>query len=157
MRRFTDNQGREWPITVNVAAVKRVRTLAGVDLLGLLDPQQQVAEKLADPVTLCDVLFAVVAPEADARGVTSAAFGEAMAGDAIDSATHALMEEVVDFFPNAQRRELGHKVLKAADLYAKMQTDAALKDLADKTPEAIAGALWEKHGPQSGNAPESSD
>lgn len=157
MRRFTDNDGREWVVSVNVAAVKRVRALTGVDLLGLLDPSSCVAEKLADPVTLCDVLFAVVSPDADKRGVASECFGAAMGGDAIDSATAALMAEVVDFFPSAQRRELGHKLLAAAQVIATRQAEAMANAARETTPEAIAEQVLSGAGIQSTSAPESSD
>ena len=35
MRIFKDNAGRTWTVSVDVAAVKRARSLAGVDMLDL--------------------------------------------------------------------------------------------------------------------------
>ena len=37
MRTFEDNAGRTWTVEVNVAALKRAKGLAGVDLMGVLD------------------------------------------------------------------------------------------------------------------------
>ena len=103
MRTFKDNAGRTWTISLTVSAVKRVRDLAKIDLLDLANGR--VIERLsADPVTLCDALYAACKPQADAEGITDEAFGEAMAGDAIEHASKALVEELIQFFPNARER-----------------------------------------------------
>ena len=59
-----------------------------------------------DPILLCDVVYVLCKPEADQQNVTDEQFGQAMAGDAIEHATTALLEELVDFFPLARRRVL---------------------------------------------------
>ena len=57
MKTFTDNAGRTWTVQVNVAAVKRVRGLVGIDLYKLVDDGFQALAKLvSDPVQLADVL-----------------------------------------------------------------------------------------------------
>ena len=114
MRTFTDNAGRTWTVALNVAAIKRVRDLAKVDLLDLAGGQ--VIEKLVvDPVTLCDVLFAVCKTQADLAQVTDIQFGEAMAGDAIELASKALIEELIQFFPNARERAALSRVVQTMD------------------------------------------
>jgi len=56
MKTFTDNAGRSWSITINVDAIRRTRTLVGVDLMGIVDGK--LLEKLtADPVLLCDCVY----------------------------------------------------------------------------------------------------
>ena len=105
MKTFRDNAGREWAIEVTVAAVKRVRSLIQVDLLEAADGK--LLEKLAsDPVLLCDVVFCLVQPEAKAKGISDEDFGRGLAGEAIERATSAFLEELVDFFPPARRRLL---------------------------------------------------
>ena len=97
MKTFNDNAGRTWTLSVNIAAVKRVRSLLDVDLLELADGK--LLERLVgDPVLLCDVIYCLLKPEADAAQVGDEDFGRAMAGDAIDCATEALLEELVAFF-----------------------------------------------------------
>jgi len=114
MRAFTDNAGRSWSIALTVAAIKRVRDLAKVDLLDLADGR--IFEKLvADPVTLCDVLYAVCKPQADLTQVSDIEFGEAMAGDAIEHASKALIEELIQFFPNARERAALSRVIRTMD------------------------------------------
>ena len=103
MKTFTDTAGRVWTVQLNVDAIRRVKTLTGVNLLSAVEGKL-LQDLGADPVLLCDVLYAVIKPEADAKNVTDADFGKALAGDAIDQATAALLEELVAFFPLGKRR-----------------------------------------------------
>lgn len=145
MKTFKDNAGRSWTVAVNVAAIKRVKGLLDVNLMEAVEGD--LLEKLStDPVLLCDVVYAICKPEADTQGVTDEQFGQAMAGDAIQHATTALLEELIDFFPLAKRRVL-HKALEklrtvearaAAYAEAKLddpaldkQIDDALNDITD--------------------------
>ncbi|KAA0215768.1 MAG: hypothetical protein DYG94_06380 [Leptolyngbya sp. PLA3] len=114
MRTFTDNQGWEWTVEINVAALKRVRGLTGVDLMEVLEGSNGLIEKLVrDPVLLCDVIYAACKPQADERQISDEAFGASMAGDAIEHATAALLEELVDFCPSPRDRANLGRVLKA--------------------------------------------
>jgi hypothetical protein len=119
MKSFTDNLGRAWTLVVNVATIKRVRALCGVDLNSIIEvedgkPTTKLLERLStDPVLLVDVLYAVCRPECDSKSVTDEDFGAAMAGDAIESATAALLDEVIDFFPAAKRLAF-RKILSAS-------------------------------------------
>ena len=115
MKTFRDNANREWTVEVNVEALKRVKGLLDVDLLNAAGGK--LLERLiADPVLLCDVVYCLVKPQADQAGVTDEDFGRAMAGDAIDAATSALLEELVGFFPQARRRVLAKAVQKMDQL-----------------------------------------
>ena len=111
MKSFTDNTGRTWTLAVTVGTIKRVRALCDVDLANIITidsgttPKVDLLERLgSDPVLLVDVLYAAVKPEADAKGVTDEEFGRAMSGDAIEMATTALLDEVIDFFPETKRK-----------------------------------------------------
>ena len=109
MKTFTDNAARAWTIQVNVDALKRVKSLLDVDLMEAVDGKL-LQRMLDEPILLCDIIYALCKPQADAAGVSDEDFGRAMAGDAIDNATQALLEELVDFFPQ-RRRALLTKVL----------------------------------------------
>ena len=106
MKAFKDNASRTWEVEVTTAAVKRVRGLIDVDLVaGTLSGD--LLDRLADdPVLLCDLIYALCKPQADREGVSDEDFGRAMAGDAIEQATAALLEELVGFFPSPKRRIL---------------------------------------------------
>jgi len=109
MKTFQDNAGLTWSVAINVDAVKRVRSLLNINLMEVVEGD--LIEQLStDPILLCDVIYVVCKPEADAQNVSDEDFGRAMAGDAIEHATTALLEELVDFFPQGKRRVL-HKAL----------------------------------------------
>lgn len=125
MKSFTDNLGRTWTLVVNVVAIKRVRALCDVDLNAIIEvedgkPSARLLEKLSsDPVLLVDVLYAVCKPECDQKNISDEDFGAAMAGDAIEHATSALLDEVIDFFPEAKRLAL-KKILSATRRFAQV-------------------------------------
>jgi hypothetical protein len=135
MRTFRDNAGRTWTLAVNVAALRRVRSLCDVNLV-TRNPAQVIEDVITDPVTLCNVLYAIVQPQALALAVTDEQFGDAMAGDVIDAAARALMEELADFTPNPRDRARVQKVT-AAMLRAAEQSQGA----ADERTEKIATAI----------------
>jgi hypothetical protein len=119
MRTFTDSTGQPWSVTINVEAVKRVKALCGVNLLDALGGE--LLEQLSsDPILLCDVLFTLCKGEAEAKKISDEAFGRGLAGDTIDKATDALLEELVEFFPLARRQLLR----KALEKLRKLQTMA---------------------------------
>ena len=154
MKTFKDNADRTWTVQVNVDAIKRVRDLAGLDLLSAVDAA--LLEKLAsDPVLLCDVVYAVCKGEADAKGVTDEDFGRSMAGDAIDAATAALLEELVDFFPRGRRQVLAKAMGKLRDLETKALALAAEK-LDSPELDRRMREILEEAGEPSGSLPGSS-
>ena len=164
MHTFQDTQGRTWSVTINVDSIRRVRSLLNINLLDALDGS--LLERLVtDPVLLCDILFALVQPEAEARQVTDEDFGRALGGDVLDYATTALLEELVDFFPSGKRTvfrmaleklkklegialETATKRLESDELEQKMT--AALNPAPEPVPTATTP------GDSSGNSPESS-
>ncbi len=119
MTKFKDCAGREWTVAVTVDAVKRVRAdCDGLDLLAVADGQL-FTRLLADPVLLVDVLFSVCGPAAREAGVSADQFGAAMAGQAIDDGTTALLEALTGFFRSGQRatyRAALAKLRQAEDL-----------------------------------------
>lgn len=143
MKTFTDNTGRTWSIAINVGAVKRVRSGLDVNLLDAVEGKL-IERLVSDPVLLCDVIFVLCQPEAEARGITDEQFGQAMAGDAIDSATSALLEELVDFFPSGKRQVLTKALAKlkafeakAIELASKRLDDPALEQQLNQALEQL--------------------
>lgn len=111
MKTFTDTANRTWTIAINVDAIKRVRDLVQVNLLLVVDGKL-IERLISDPILLCDVIYCVCKPEADAKNISDVDFGKAMAGDAIEAATTALLEDLVDFFPQDRRRVLSKALTK---------------------------------------------
>ena len=161
MRTFKDNAGRTWTISLTVAAVKRVRDLAKLDLLDLANGR--VFERLvADPITLCDALYAACKPQADAEGISDEQFGEAMAGDAIEHASKALVEELIQFFPNARERAALSRVVRTMDAAMdRARSDVERRLDGGEIERAIEAAMAEPNeqtaaGPSSTGSPVSS-
>ncbi len=110
MRTFKDNGGRTWSVTLNVLQMKRIRARLGIDLVNViaLDSGGKVKVDLVDriandPCLLVDILWVCVEGEAKEAGVSDEDFGRSLAGDAIEEATRAFLDELVDFFPGAKR------------------------------------------------------
>ena len=153
MKTFTDNAGRTWTVTINVDAIKRVRTLVQVNLLDVLDDGcKLLAELHDDPVLLVDVLYCVCKPEADTQNVSDEEFGRAMSGDAILQASTALLEELSDFFPNARQRAAMKELLKKTETVVERLLDHAETTIAELDPESVAQTAIASFG----NSPESS-
>ena len=158
MKTFTDSAGRVWTVAINVDAIKRVQSLVQVNLLEAIEGK--LLERLStDMVLLCDILFALVKPEADAKNVSDQDFGRAMAGDVLDAASTALLEELVDFFPSGKRRLLSQALAKLQKLEAlaidvtrrKLDSDDLERQLLTELETALAAP-----GGSSGNSPASS-
>lgn len=129
MRTFNDNAGRTWTVAINVECIKRVKTLLSVNLLDAIEGKL-IEQLVSDPILLCDVIFAICKPEADTKEISDEEFGRAMAGDAIDNATTALLEELVDFFPSGKRQVLAKALAKLKTFQSKV-VETASKRLDD--------------------------
>jgi hypothetical protein len=107
MKTFTDNAGRVWTLSLTLEAAKRVKSLLGVNLLELDRGDPPLLTRLGtDVILLCDVIFALVKPQADQQKVTDEQFGAALGGEAVLAAQTAFYEELVDFFRKAGRGDL---------------------------------------------------
>ena len=117
MRTFTDSAGRTWTVSLTIDAAKRVKGLLDVNLLELEAGDPPLLTKLGtDVILLCDVIFALVKPQADAAGVSDEQFGAALGGEVILAAQTAFYEELVDFFRKLGRTDLA----KAVDAQRRM-------------------------------------
>lgn len=152
MRQFKDENGRPWTLSINIGTVKKVRGLAKVDLLDLRDGNL-FNDLSSDPVKLGDVLWVLCETEATAAGIDEIQFAQALAGDALDAATNALLEEIVDFFPKAQR-EILRKALATGRQMQERQMEKAIKQV-DKALAEWRQEESEPSGSSSTNAQES--
>jgi len=155
VKTVTDNAGRTWTIAINVDAIKRVRGLLQVDLLEILDGK--LIERLyRDPVLLCDIVYAVCKPEADAKGVSDEEFGRAMAGDAIEHATKALLEDLVGFSPSPRDRANLQRVLETTWRVMDKARDVVEARLNSVQVDQLVEQVLASAGTSSGAAPASS-
>jgi len=146
MHSFTDNEGREWHLEVTINDVRRLRRDVGVDLVEVVTGD--LAERLRnDVVLLCDVIYALCADQAEKAGVSDEGFGRALAGDVIDDATRALLEELADFFPGRRGKAL-RAMIERIDRLEEMALD-----LTGKLEETLEAALKGTGAPSSGSPP----
>ena len=128
MKAFTDAKGRSWEIELNIRQMKRVRDILGVDLVNVIQTNKDgsiatdTIDRVAnDPILLCDILWVLCEQQAKLAGVTDDDFGSSLAGDSIETATRAFLDELVDFFPGARRLILK----KAVGLARKYEMESA--------------------------------
>ncbi len=152
MKTFKDNAGRSWTITVNVDAIKRVRSLLEVNLMEAVEGKL-LEQLVSDPVLLCDIIYVLCKPEAESQQISDEDFGRSMAGDAVEHATTALLEELVEFFPLPKRRLLTKALEKLKTLEAKA-LEVAEKRLDSPELEAEMEAALKELGASSGNSQE---
>tara|TARA_R110002020_G_scaffold462046_1_gene681334 strand:- start:207 stop:671 length:465 start_codon:yes stop_codon:yes gene_type:complete len=154
MKTFTDNAGREWSITITIATVKKIRGSLDIDLAA--DDLSVVLQDLGtDPVKLCDLIFVLCSDQAEKAGISDVQFGESLAGDAIDSATSAFMDELVDFTPKKKRTIL-RNVLDKLEVAKDLAVEKALDYLdSQEFEQEISNAI--KFGKTSTESPVSSE
>ncbi len=158
MKTFRDNAGNEWSVEINVAALKRIRSLTGTDLLEVISGGDLLERLMRDPVLLCDIIYALVKPQADQKQVSDETFGAAMAGDAIDTATAALLDELVAFCPSPRdRANLGRVLLVVRQAMDKARDVVEARLEGGEIERIVEQALTQAtSGNLSGAAPESS-
>lgn len=163
MKSFKDCNGKIWTFSVNVGTMKRVRAICDVDLYKIIEidennnPNSKLLERLSsDPVLLVDVLYAVCKPEADKIGMSDLEFGESMTGDTVEAATNALLDELVDFFPEA-KRQVFRRVLTAARRFQAATEKQLNVILSDPELDARIDSELKKSLGSSGSMPVSSE
>lgn len=167
MRQWDDDKGETWTIDIHVGAIKRVRAATEVDLAAALEGK--VLERLAEDVALfVDILWVLSADQAEKKDppCTEEDFASHLRGDAIDRATEAFLQELVDFFPQRRRKSL-RKILEKRDLLEEKllslaetkMDDPRILGIVDRASQEIdleMDRLLQGSGAKSGEAPGSS-
>jgi hypothetical protein len=156
MKTFVDNAGRTWTVAINVNAIKRVRALLDINLLEVIEGQL-IDKLIRDPVLLCDVVYAVCKPEADAHAIGDEEFGRSMAGDAIEQATKALLEDLVLFSPSPRDRANMQCVLQTTWRMMDKARDLIEAKLDSGAMEREVEQMLQKSSDLSGNSQASSE
>lgn len=132
MHSFKDSANRDWIVSLNVDAIKRVKALLQIDLTKPTEGDPPLLIRLGiDVILLCDVLYAVCKPDCDQRSITDEQFGQAMGGDALLHGQRALLGELADFF-----HRLGHRQIKLMVEMQQKLIDATIAE-AEKQVNAI--------------------
>ena len=154
MKTFTDTAGRTWTLALTIDAAKRVKSLLDVNLLELEAGDPPLLTRLGtDVILLCDVIFALVKPQADAAGVSDQEFAAALGGDVVLAAQTAFYGELVDFFRKLGRGDLA----KAVDAQRRM-IDLAVARIETRLDKLdLEAAVESTLGEPSTNSPPSSE
>lgn len=129
MKIWKDAEGHAYETRITVAEVRDVKTELGINLMDIAtgDLLQRISE---DVILLCDILYVINRSQAKEYGIDDAQFGRNLYGDALEEATRAFVEEMINFFPNQRTRQL----LTKAMTKGQERMDKAL-DLAEKSLE----------------------
>jgi hypothetical protein len=102
---FRDNAGQEWELRIDAPTIMRIREEC--------DPQFMLGDESSDgntyvrmqqdPALLCRVIYILCGKQRLERGVNEEEFYLQVMGDAIDSATDALLKSILSFIPRRAR------------------------------------------------------
>jgi hypothetical protein len=139
MRTFKDKNGLDWTIDLNVGDAMRVRRadarfdlfdctkeVDGVPLPGVL---------FDDVPTFWELLYLLVKPQADERGINAEAFGALMSAEALVKSQFVFFDEWRDFFRDLQQPTKAMALEKTVSLRRK-QID--LMEATAKSPRIAA-------------------
>ena len=139
MPSFKDTEGRVWTLRITVAAIRRIKDIAGIDLgdFSVFGEGGPFSDLGSDSCRLVEIVYAAVKPEADVLGVTMEKFMESFVGETVVKASEALLESLADFFPGSQ----GLLIRRALELSgkAKEDADAQLRRFVEETLEKTSG------------------
>lgn len=121
MHTFEDDKGRTFCLQVNVASLKEIKQRVGIDLLVLLDGDNKPLTKLVShPVKLVDALYLLSKEDCDGQGISDEDFGRGLGGEAIERATNAFLQALIDFFPRGQRTLMRELLAKSDEAEARI-------------------------------------
>lgn len=119
MPSFKDRLDRQWLVDIDVAAIKRVRDLSGINLGTVLqDGMKPLVELLSDPITFTNVVYCLCKPQADDKKISDEDFGRGLAGESLDDCITAFQDALIDFFPKRQGSILKMMIDKGSQLQA---------------------------------------
>jgi hypothetical protein len=141
MAQFTDGKNRTWQLNLDAPKISSVRSSLDINLI---DEEGQAMQKLAsDPILLVDVLWHLCSPQVEPGKVTPVDFAEGLVGDVIETATAALVQAVVDFFPKRKRALLTAIVTEQRNIET-LATEKAMAKLSDPTLREQVTTMVEK-------------
>ena len=159
MAAYTDRNGTKHTVCLDVFTAQLLRDECGVDLLACLTDRNAVAslEKIisglaADPITVISWLAVIEdVPESDAT-----TFGRLFDGETLNQAAGAIIEAIIDFFPEPQRTILQRLMEKTDQQFHNLRVTATAEMLQQIETLDLNSVLNESLIPGNGST-ESSD
>ncbi len=145
-REFTDLAGRTWKLSLDWFLHEQVKEREGVMLLALGDNECELLARLhTDYALLVNILWILCEEQAPALGVVDGEklkatqiFAKGLGGDVLESAAHALVDAVIDFFPNPDQRDSLRKLTEMARATSTLMSKATLERVAALDPALLA-------------------
>jgi len=150
---FKDAGGREWIVSIDVNALRRVRDRLGLNLTDLVGGET-LDRVTKDPVLLVDILYVLCESAARDAGVDVEAFARELRGDALDAAVTAMLESLADFFPSRRGRLLRQVIERGKRIEDRVLAEAEQKIASGEIDPAPTA---ETSGAPSGDSPASSE
>ncbi|HJS06192.1 MAG TPA: hypothetical protein VJ809_00985, partial [Pirellulales bacterium] len=155
MNTFKDSQNNTWQIDLPFGTVLRVKA-ESEGKYNLLDPEHEnLADRLAahDFEALYELLWLILRPVAEERGIDAAKFGQLLAADCLLDARQVLWRVWTDFFQKLQRpdratvlEKLAKYNAKALELVKAKISDKALANLDQRVEAKMAASLNRSFG-----------
>ncbi|MCA9132937.1 MAG: hypothetical protein KDA45_07270 [Planctomycetales bacterium] len=133
---FTDTLGREWSLSITVAAMRRAKRHD----IDLSMPVAQLQRFFMDDVFLTDALFAIVSPEATTRSITLEQFEAGLDGRVLSAARDALWDALCEYFDVGKSQMLRAAVASVAEEMA-AATDSLTGTGSAESRESLASTL----------------
>jgi hypothetical protein len=137
MRSFKDKEGKEWQVSVNLGLARKLKAELDIDLLSNSKEGNGFTKLAQDLEALAMALYQACEKQAKERNISDLdAFLSQFEGDSIQDASDAFLWAVIDFFPEARKREMMGKVMTEF----RALKDKALNLAGAKIDEELAGA-----------------
>ncbi len=131
MANFSDLNGRNWVVTLDVYSIKQIKKELEIDLLD--EKVHETLQRIANDVVLAvDVLYYAMKEQLDTAQISDREFGRSLAGDCLNEAVGALVQALVDFFPNPRKREFMQKMWTKATSHLDRGHQEMIKILDDE-------------------------
>jgi hypothetical protein len=133
MPNFTDALGRTWPLSVSYATCKRIQSQCDINLLDVAQIDQTIGRMRLDNLLVGDIVLCLCSAECTVRGISLDSFQDALDGEALDSASSALLEGLAHFFRRGQKGRLLTEMISKLKQMELTATNQALADIERET------------------------
>jgi hypothetical protein len=144
MHLFKDSKDATWELRITAGTVKRCAEYLGVDIGNPTSGTPSLLTRFdSDIAFMVNVLFCVLKPKLDEKGVTDEQFAELLEGDALQAAHDAFLDELLDFFLSLRRADMAEAIRRQRQIVARGVEAGRTILASDRTTEAIEQALSE--------------
>ena len=153
MKTFKDKAGRNWTISINIAAARRLRDTLNVDLLQPEVGDPPLLTRLGtDEILLGEVLCCLLSDQFETHGVGEDDVLAAFDGDTLLAAQTAFYEDLADFFRGRGRTDRARAVARQAEMIAATVARVE-KKIAEIDIDEVIDGVFGIDGKRSGDSP----